>query len=62
MELTEVQLMIFYDGLYQEQMRLMQDIKSQKDPDSDRKNHQQIEIITGLMRNLLKLKNLKKKF
>jgi hypothetical protein len=61
--LDDQQLMSIYDSLYQEQMRLLNEIKANK-TDDDReikKLHQQVTMLTNLIQNLLKLKNLRKR-
>jgi hypothetical protein len=63
MELTDQNLMSIYETFFQEQQRLLNEIKSNKTDDDreQRKLHQQVTLLTNLIQNLLKLKNLRKR-
>ena len=50
----------FYDNLFQEQSLIMVEIKNERNVDKDKINHQQLELIAMLMKNLLKLKTIRK--
>jgi len=60
MHLTENGVDMFYDNLFQEQTKLLNDIKSQKSPELDKLNHSEIVLITNLLSSLLKLKKIMK--
>ena len=60
MHLTENGVDMFYDNLFQEQTKLLNDIKSQKSPELDKLNHSEIALITNLLSSLLKLKKIMK--
>ena len=63
MELTDQNLMSIYDTFFQEQQRILSEIKSNKtDDDREIKRlHQQVTLLTNLIQNILKLKNLRKR-
>ena len=62
MDLTEQYLEGVYETLLREQMKLLSDIKSGDSEDRATGNNKQIHLITNLMCNVLKLRDLKRKF
>ena len=63
-DITEQYLVKVYDDLQQYQLKLMNDIKTSTEMESEKKqNHttKQITLINSINMNLIKLKNLKKK-
>ena len=60
MFLTNNGIDIFHENLFQEQAKLLNDIKSEKCVDYDKINHTEIALITNLLSSLLKLKKLMK--
>jgi hypothetical protein len=63
-DITEQYLVKVYDDLQQYQLKLMNDIKTSTEMESEKKqNHitKQITLINSINMNLIRLKNLKKK-
>lgn len=65
-DITEQYLMKIYDDLQQDQLRLMNSVKSSNSSEmEDEKKHtaitRQITLINSINMNLIKLRNLKKK-
>ncbi len=65
-DITEQYLMKIYDDLQQDQLRLMNSVKSSNSSEmEDEKKHtaitRQITLINSINLNLIKLRNLKKK-
>jgi hypothetical protein len=59
--LTNQYLEGVYDTLLREQMKLLSDIKSGTSVNKSRDDNRQITIITSVMCNVLKLRDLKRK-
>jgi len=63
-DITEQYLVKVYDDLQQHQLKLMNDIKTSTEMESEKKqNHitKQITLINSINMNVIRLKNLKKK-
>jgi len=63
-DITEQYLNKVYDDLQQYQLRLMNDIKTTKDMENEKKQSaitRQISLINSINMNIIKLRNLKKK-
>lgn len=61
MVLTERYLEEMYDTLLQEQLRILQDIKSGSSEHKSTSEHKQISLLTTLLSGVLKLRDLKRK-
>lgn len=61
MDVTEQYLDGVYDNLLREQLRILQDIKTGSSENKATSEHRQITILTSLMSNVLKLRDLKRK-
>ena len=59
--ITEQSLNNFYEELLREQNELLNKIKNNNDIENEKTNNQSINIITLLLQNILKLRNLRKK-
>jgi hypothetical protein len=63
-DITEQYLVKVYDDLQQCQLKLMNDIKTSTEMESEKKQNyitKQITVINSINMNLIRLKNLKKK-
>jgi hypothetical protein len=61
MDLTEQYLDNVYDCFLQEQLKILQGIKSGSTEHKATTEHRQISLLTSLMCNVLKLRDLKRK-
>ena len=59
--LNTIYLDTVYTNLQNEQTSLLNQIKSEKEPEQEKNNHQQVLMMTSIMSSLLKLKSLIKK-
>ena len=63
-DITEQYLVKVYDDLQQDQMRLMNDIKTTNEMENEKKQNaltKQITLINSINMNIIRLRNLKKK-
>ena len=60
-QITEQSLNNFYEEILREQHELLNKIKNNNDVENEKLNNQSINIITILLQNILKLRNLRKK-
>ena len=58
--INENSLNMFYENLQNQQQKLLNDIKSSNNEDLDKLTHQEIDLITVLMKNLMKLRKVMK--
>lgn len=61
MDITDQYLDAVYDNLHREQLRVLQDIKSGSSERKTTTEHRQITLLTNIMSNVLKLRDLKRK-
>jgi hypothetical protein len=61
MDLTEQYLDNVYDCFLQEQLKILQGIKSGSTEHKTTKDHRQISLLTSLLSGVLKLKELRRK-
>jgi len=61
MDLTEQYLDNVYDCFLQEQLKILQSIKSGTTEHKTAKEHRQISLLTSLLSGVLKLKELRRK-
>ena len=61
MDLTEQYLNGVYDTLLREQLKILTDIKSGTTEHKATSEHRQISLLTSLLSNVLKLRDLRKK-
>jgi len=60
-DLTEQNLGQFYDTLARENQKLLNELKSDCEPQKEKEITKQLPLINNLMINVLKLKNYRKK-